>query len=99
MATTTKKVTGKPVPKKGGSATDANKVEAKQAAPAKPRTSPGEFASQVRTEFRRVSWPTRKETFTMAMFVGGFSILMSLFFLLVDTTFGEIFRFLLNRGS
>ena len=62
------------------------------------KTSAGEFINQVRTEARRITWPTRKETITMALFVGAFSFLMSMFFLLVDFGFGQIFRLLLNRS-
>ena len=30
--------------------------------PKKPRTSPGQFLSQVRAEGRKIVWPSRKET-------------------------------------
>ncbi len=78
-------------------AADDNKTKTKTELVVK-KTSAGEFINQVRTETRRISWPSRKETITMALFVGAFSFLMSMFFLVVDFGFGQIFRLLLNRS-
>lgn len=78
-------------------AADDNKTKAKTEVAVK-KTSAGEFINQVRTETRRITWPSRKETITMALFVGAFSFLMSMFFLVVDFGFGQIFRLLLNRS-
>lgn len=64
--------------------------------PEKPRTSPGEFIRQVRTEASKVVWPTRQETVTTAIFVGIMLVLLAVFFLGVDTLFGEIVRWLLS---
>jgi preprotein translocase subunit SecE len=62
----------------------------------KTRTSPGEFARQVKTEGSKVVWPTRQETVTTAIFVGILMIILAVFFLGVDSLFGEIVTLLLS---
>lgn len=62
----------------------------------KSKTTPGEFIRQVRTETSKVVWPTRQETITTAIFVGIMMIILSLFFLGVDTVFGSIVSWLLT---
>ena len=62
----------------------------------KPKTSPGEFIRQVRTEASKVVWPTRQETVTTAIFVGIMMLILSLFFLSVDSVFGALVRWLLT---
>ena len=60
------------------------------------KISPGEFIRQVRTEAGKVVWPTRQETVTTAIFVGIMLVLLAVFFLGVDSLFGEIVRWLLS---
>jgi preprotein translocase subunit SecE len=60
------------------------------------RTSPGEFVRQVRAETSKVVWPTREETVRTAIFVGILVVLLSLFFLGVDSAFGALVRWLLS---
>lgn len=60
------------------------------------KPSPGEFIRQVRTETSKVVWPTRQETVTTAIFVFIMMVILSLFFLGVDTVFGAIVRWLLT---
>ena len=60
------------------------------------KTSPGEFVTQVRAEARKVVWPSRQETTTTAIFVGLMMVMLSVFFLGIDTLFGMIVRFLLK---
>ncbi|PLK24451.1 preprotein translocase subunit SecE [Novosphingobium sp. TH158] len=60
------------------------------------KTSPGEFIRQVRTEASKVTWPTRQETVTTAIFVAIMMTLLALFFLGVDTIFGKIVNWLLT---
>ena len=60
------------------------------------KTSPGEFVNQVRAEARKVVWPSRQETTTTAIFVGLMMVILSVFFLGIDTLFGAIVRFLLK---
>ncbi|WP_284124404.1 preprotein translocase subunit SecE [Parerythrobacter aestuarii] len=61
-----------------------------------PRTSPGEFVRQVRSETSKVVWPTREETIRTAIFVGILVLILSLFFLGIDSAFGAIVRWLLT---
>lgn len=60
------------------------------------KTSPGEFIRQVRTEASKVVWPTREETVRTAIFVAIMMVILSLFFLGIDTLFGAIMRWLLS---
>jgi len=46
--------------------------------------NPGEFAQQVRQEFFKITWPTRKETMMTTMMVFIMVFLASIFFLLSD---------------
>ncbi|WP_028639943.1 preprotein translocase subunit SecE [Novosphingobium acidiphilum] len=60
------------------------------------RTSPTEFFNQVKAEARKVVWPTRQETTTTAIFVALMMLLLSVFFLGVDSLFGYVVRLLLS---
>jgi len=60
------------------------------------KTSPGEFFNQVKAEARKVVWPTRQETISTAIFVGIMMILLSVFFLGIDSVFGFVVRWLLS---
>ncbi len=60
------------------------------------KINPGEFLRQVQAEARKVVWPTRQETTTTAIFVGVMMVLLAVFFLGVDTLFGEVVRWLLK---
>ncbi len=62
----------------------------------KRKTSLAEFVNQVRTETSKVVWPTREETVRTAIFVFIMMIILSLFFLGVDTVFNGIVRWLLT---
>jgi preprotein translocase subunit SecE len=62
----------------------------------KRRTSPGEFFNQVKAETSKVVWPTRQETVQTAIFVSILVLILSLFFLGIDTLFGAVVRFLLT---
>ena len=52
--------------------------------PKKPRTSPGQFISQVRAEVGKITWPTRREVITTTIMVLIMASLASIFFFLVD---------------
>lgn len=58
----------------------------------KPKTSPGEFVRQVQAESRKIVWPTRDETVRTAIFVFIFMLILSTFFLGVDSLFGAVVR-------
>ena len=60
------------------------------------RINPGEFMRQVQAEARKVVWPTRQETVTTAIFVAIMMVMLAVFFLGVDSVFGEIVRWLLS---
>ena len=59
------------------------------------KINPGEFMRQVQAEARKVVWPTRQETVTTAIFVGVMMVVLAIFFLGIDSLFGEIVRQLL----
>lgn len=48
------------------------------------KTSPAQFVQQVRTEAKKVSWPTRKETTVSTIMVFIMVALASVFFFVVD---------------
>ncbi len=60
------------------------------------KINPGEFIRQVRVEASKVVWPSRQETVTTAIFVAIMMVLLAVFFLGIDTLFGEIVKFLLT---
>ena len=61
------------------------------------KTSPAEFINQVRAEARKVVWPSREETIRTAIFVFILMLILSLFFLAVDSAFGAVVRWVLNQ--
>lgn len=60
------------------------------------KPSPAEFLKQVRAEGRKIVWPTREETVKTAIFVFIMMLILSLFFLGVDSVFGAIVGWLLT---
>ncbi|MBC2653153.1 preprotein translocase subunit SecE [Novosphingobium flavum] len=58
--------------------------------------NPGQFFNEVKAEARKVVWPTRQETTTTAIFVALMMVMLAVFFLGIDSLFGEIVRFLLS---
>jgi preprotein translocase subunit SecE len=60
------------------------------------KLNPGEFMRQVQAEARKVVWPTRQETVTTAIFVGIMMVILAVFFLGIDSIFGELVRWLLS---
>ena len=62
--------------------------------PASQRTSPAEFAREVRGELRKIAWPTRAETINYSTIVFiTLAVLMTLIFVL-DYIFGKFTLFL-----
>ena len=47
-------------------------------------TSPGLFVRQVRQEMAKVSWPSRRETVTSVILVFILSLILGVYFLIVD---------------
>ena len=66
-----------------------------QAAKAK-RPSVPEFVNQVQSETKKVVWPTRDETIRTAIFVFIMMVVLSLFFLGVESIFNAVVKFLLT---
>ena len=62
----------------------------------KTKTSVPEFFNQVRSETKKVVWPTREETIRTAIFVFIMMVMLSLFFLGVDSMFNAVVKFLLT---
>jgi preprotein translocase subunit SecE len=48
------------------------------------KTSPGMFVQQVRQEMAKVSWPSRRETLMSVALVFVFSMILGMYFLVVD---------------
>lgn len=63
------------------------------------KTTPGEFLRQVRAEASKVVWPTREETVRTAIFVAIMLVILSVFFLGIDSLFGAIVQWLLSLAS
>lgn len=60
------------------------------------KTTPLEFIQQVRTETKKVVWPTWKETWMTAAMVAIMTTILALFFLGIDTLFDGIVANLLK---
>ena len=60
------------------------------------KTSPAEFLRQVQAEGRKVVWPTREETVRTVIFVFIMMVILSVFFLGVDSLFSAVVRWLLT---
>jgi len=63
------------------------------------KTSPVEFARQVRQEASKVTWPTRKETLVTTAMVFLLSASAAVFFLVVDQILNYGVRFLFGLGG
>jgi len=68
-------------------------------APPKKRTSPGQFAKEVRAEARKITWPSRKETWITSVMVGIMVLLAAVFFATVDWGLGSGVRLVLKLAS
>ena len=60
------------------------------------KTSVPEFVNQVRSEFYKIIWPTWPETSRTASFVFIMMVVLSLFFLGIDSVFNALVKFLLT---
>ncbi len=57
--------------------------------PASQRTSPAEFAREVRSEMRKIAWPTRQETINYSLVVLITLIVVGALIFGLDTVFGK----------
>jgi preprotein translocase subunit SecE len=60
------------------------------------RTKPTEFVKEVRSELRKVAWPTRAETINYSLIVFVALVVLMAFVGLMDYTFGEFVLKLFN---
>jgi preprotein translocase subunit SecE len=65
----------------------------------KKRISIGQFFREVRTEARRITWTSRRETWITSVMVAIMVTLASLFFFVVDSFFNWIVPTLLNLAT
>jgi preprotein translocase subunit SecE len=63
------------------------------------KTTPAQFAQQVRQEVSKVTWPTRKETMVTSAMVFVMVIVAAIFFLLVDQILALGVRLVLGLGG
>ena len=69
------------------------------AAPARPRVTAGQFAREVRAEGRKITWPSRRETWITSVMVCIMVVLASAFFALVDGALSFLLQQLLRWVS
>ena len=63
------------------------------------KTTPIEFINQVKTETRKVTWPTWKETWMTGLMVVIMTTILALFFLGVDSVFNALVNALLRLAQ
>ncbi len=63
------------------------------------KTTPLEFINQVKTETRKVTWPTWKETWMTGLMVVIMTTILALFFLGVDSFFNALVNALLKLAQ
>jgi preprotein translocase subunit SecE len=63
------------------------------------RTSPAEFAQEVRQEVSRVTWPSRKETMVTTLMVFVMVFVAAAFFFVVDQVMSQAVRFIFGIGQ
>ncbi|WP_186728789.1 preprotein translocase subunit SecE [Sphingomonas panacisoli] len=63
------------------------------------KTSPVEFIQQVRAETKKVVWPTRRETIMTGIMVMIMTLLLGIFFFVVDSGFEALVKFLLSLAT
>jgi preprotein translocase subunit SecE len=63
------------------------------------RGNPIDFIRDVRSELRKVAWPSQRETINLTVVVIALSVAVGLFLGGVDFVFQELFRFLLGIQS
>ncbi len=69
------------------------------AQPPKKKTSPGQFAKEVRAEARKITWTSRKETWITSVMVAIMVALASVFFWGVDTFLRVALSFVLRLAN
>lgn len=67
--------------------------------PKAPRVGLAQYVRNVKSEMRKVTWPTRKETGTTTLIVFIMVIISAIFFFLVDQTLSHAIRLILGLGG
>ena len=65
----------------------------------KKRTNPVQFINQVRAEGRKITWPSRKETWITSVMVFIMVALAAVFFWIVDFSLSWLLGIVLNLGQ
>ena len=63
------------------------------------KTSPLAFIQQVRNETRKVSWPTRRETVMTGVMVMVMTVILAVFFFVIDKIFDTGVAYLLSLAT
>ena len=63
------------------------------------KTSPVEFIQQVRAETRKVSWPSRRQTIMTGVMVMIMTLLLAIFFFVIDSGFEALVKLLLGLAT
>ncbi|RYD55047.1 MAG: preprotein translocase subunit SecE [Sphingomonadales bacterium] len=63
------------------------------------KTNPIEFVKQVQTETKKIVWPSRRETVMTGVMVVVMTTLLGLFFMIIDSGFDVLVRFLLSLAQ
>ncbi len=63
------------------------------------KTSPVEFIQQVRAETRKVVWPSRRETTMTGVMVMIMTLMLGVFFFVVDSGFEALVKLLLGLAA
>ena len=80
-------------------ATSAPVAKTAQADPPRKPVSPAQFMREVRTEMRRITWTTRKETWITSVMVFIMVVVSAVFFLVVDQGLGAGMQALLGFAA
>lgn len=63
----------------------------------KPSNPVSRYLRETRGELRKVTWPTREESWRLTLIVLGVSIVMSIFLWVFDTIFSNSIQFVLEQ--
>jgi preprotein translocase subunit SecE len=77
----------------------ASRRETRTSSPKERRSSPTEYVREVRSELRKVAWPTRSEVVNYTIVVLITVLVLTGFIFLLDFVFGELIFNLLRAGS
>ena len=88
----------RPQTRPAASETSVSGGAAAAAAP-RQRVSPGQFVREVRAEGRKITWPSRRETWITSVMVFIMVVLASAFFALVDGTLSFLLQQMLRWVS